>query len=71
MIKYLLSLFKRKEIVIETQVVVVEVLSRNAFNRLRSQLEPPIISGSDDPTQAAYKLGIQRGLVVLEKGYVQ
>lgn len=71
MIKYLLSLFKRKEVVIETQIVVVEVLSRNAFNRLKSQLEPPIITGSDGHDTAAYRLGIQRGLSMLEKGFVQ
>jgi hypothetical protein len=70
-VKYITSIFKRKEVVIETKVVVVEVLSRSAFNRLKQQLEPPVIGSSDNDQSAAYRLGIQRGLSVLEKNFVQ
>ena len=71
MFKSIIKYFFPTVIVVEEKVVSVEVLSRNAFNRLKGQLEQPIISGSDDPTNAAYKLGIQRALSVLEKGFVQ
>lgn len=69
MIKYLKALFNigtTKEVV---KVVQVEVLSRTALNRLRSKLEPPIISGTDSSESAAYRLGIQRTLSLLERDF--
>lgn len=69
MIKYLKSLFKRKEIVIEYKTITVEVLSRNALDRLQRQLEPPVLSASDTEHTTAYKLGIQRALKEVEKGF--
>lgn len=63
--------FVRKEVIYTTQVEVVkvEVLSQNAFNRLVKQLEPPVISVSDTVHTASFKLGIQRALTVIQKDF--
>lgn len=67
LIKYIFG----KDIVTTTEkVVVVEVLSRKALDRLKSKLEQPIISSSDGADQAPYRLGIQRALSMLEKDFV-
>lgn len=63
--------FVRKEVIYttKTEVVKVEVLSQNAFNRLVKQLEPPVVSASDTAHTAAFKLGIQRTLTVIQKDF--
>lgn len=68
-IKYIHSLFHKKKVEIVYVEVKVEVLSTSAMKRLRSQVEPPIISGSDSPQAAAYRLGIQRALLVVEEKF--
>lgn len=63
-------IFSNKEKVVVTEkVMVVEVLSPGAMTRLRAKLEPPIISNSDSDQQAAYRLGIQRALLTVEKEF--
>jgi len=63
--------FVRKEVIYTTQVEVVkvEVLSQNAFNRLVKQLEPPVVSASDTAHTTGFKLGIQRTLNVIQKDF--
>lgn len=67
--KFIKYVFGKEIVTITEKVVVVEVLSTSALNRLKAKLEPPIISGSDGPEQAPYRLGIQRALSVLEKEF--
>lgn len=69
MIKFIKSLFNRKEIVYETKVITVEVLSKGALERLKRQLEPPVLSASDTAHTTGFKLGIQRALAEVEKGF--
>lgn len=69
MIKYLKSLFNTKGSKEVIKVVQVEVLSRTALERLRSKLEPPIISSTDSSESAAYRLGIQRVLSMIERDF--
>lgn len=69
MIKFFKSLFSRKEIVYETKVITVEVLSKGAMERLKRQLEPPILSSADTAHTTGFKLGIQRALSEVEKGF--
>ncbi|ANH51092.1 hypothetical protein FDH02_gp16 [Pseudomonas phage VSW-3] len=50
------------EVEIKVVEVKVEVLSQGAYDRLAKGLEGPIITGTDSPQSAGYKLGIQRAL---------
>lgn len=72
---YFINLFKALfnistvEVEVVEKVVVVEVLSDNAYKRLEKGLESPIVSGQDTPTNAAYKLGIQRALQMVRSNF--
>jgi hypothetical protein len=63
--------FVRKQVIYTTEVVRVEVLSQNAFNRLARQLEPPVVSASDTAHTTGFKLGIQRTLAQIQKDFTQ
>jgi hypothetical protein len=76
MIKFLVNVFKNIFISthkVEVEVIkqYVEVLSPTAYARLERQLEPPVISGSDNDQAAAYRLGIQRALNTVRKDFAQ
>ena len=74
MIKYLINLFKpstKVRVEIVEKVVLVEVLSPNAYSRLVKQLESPVITSSDTEHTTAYKLGIQRALTVIQKDFAR
>lgn len=70
-IEYITSLFIKKKKEVEVVKVYVEVLSPTAYARLEKQLESPIISGSDSPNAAPYRLGIQRALQAVRKDFAQ
>lgn len=68
-INYVLGFFTTKHIVVEKKYVTVEVLSKGAVERLRKQLDNPIITSSDTPSTVAHKLGVQRAILVVEQGF--
>lgn len=73
-----MNIFKRfikyvfgKEIITYTEkVVVVEVLSQGAFERLAKALPNSMITSSDTAHTTAQKLGVQLALTELRKNFV-
>lgn len=49
---------------------VVIRLTRGEYDRLRSQLQPNVVTTSTTQLEAAYLVGQQRVLDILEKGFV-
>lgn len=50
--------------------VIVQTLSREAYEKLASRLPNCMVTGSDSDTVAAHKLGVQLALAEIRKGLV-
>lgn len=70
-IKFITNIFTKKvEVKVVEKVVVVEVLSQGAFERLAKGLPNPIITSSDTAHTTAQKLGVQLALAELRTKFV-
>lgn len=57
-------------ILVNPPTKVVIRLTRGEYDRLRSQLQPNVVTTSTTQLEAAYLVGQQRVLDILEKGFV-
>ena len=67
-IKFFFPTIQKVEVV--KKEVIVQTISREAYDKLAARLPNCMVTGSDTDTVAAHKLGVQLALAELRKGLV-